>query len=473
MARRGGSSSSSSDDEFEKFLSRMRIPRSASCCTPRTRNSSSKENFFSSPEEKYGPAAKESRPLHAAKASDVAGRVAACSAGSVFSPLPCSDPDSEDDPVFVRGPLGNPSHHLPLASPWRGSAASWGRPGAFLLQSQRQSSREPESSDEEVESLAVRMKQRMFFPEAKRAGSQQSLREERGLGSSLESPATAAKREGSLPSAAGIPAPGTPRSPGTSKSKALVDITQSVTRMQIRGPCHIQGCFLQELSDPESQFAKHFRSKKEGLAQRLYSFYNHSVFEEKLPERMEITWNKKMQKTAGCCVTGQLKEPEMQRYAKIMLSEKVCDSADRLRDTLIHELCHAATWLIHGVRDGHGRFWNLYAKKSAMIHPELPVVSRCHNYEIKYKFTYECLQCKNTIGRHSKSLDTQRFVCALCKGQLELCQPKLKDGTPAKAPLAPFAKYVKENYSSVKHSQQGLSHGAIMRKLSADFASCT
>ncbi|XP_034286009.2 germ cell nuclear acidic protein isoform X4 [Pantherophis guttatus] len=328
MARRGGSSSSSSDDEFEKFLSRMRIPRSASCCTPRTRNSSSKENFFSSPEEKYGPAAKESRPLHAAKASDVAGRVAACSAGSVFSPLPCSDPDSEDDPVFVRGPLGNPSHHLPLASPWRGSAASWGRPGAFLLQSQRQSSREPESSDEEVESLAVRMKQRMFFPEAKRAGSQQSLREERGLGSSLESPATAAKREGSLPSAAGIPAPGTPRSPGTSKSKALVDITQSVTRMQIRGPCHIQGCFLQELSDPESQFAKHFRSKKEGLAQRLYSFYNHSVFEEKLPERMEITWNKKMQKTAGCCVTGQLKEPEMQRYAKIMLSEKVCDSAE-------------------------------------------------------------------------------------------------------------------------------------------------
>lgn len=47
---------------------------------------------------------------------------------------------------------------------------------------------------------------------------------------------------------------------------------------------------------------------------------------------------------------------------------------DRLRDTLIHELCHAATWLIHGARDGHGRFWNLYAKKAAMVHPELPVV---------------------------------------------------------------------------------------------------
>ncbi|XP_013924570.1 PREDICTED: acidic repeat-containing protein [Thamnophis sirtalis] len=415
-----------------------------------------------------------SRPLHAAKASNGAGRAPACSAGSVFSPLPFSDPDREDNPVFVGGLPGNPSHRLFLTSPRRGSAASWRRPDTFLPQSQRQSSRELESSDEEMESLVVRMKQRMFFPEAKRAGSPQSPREERGLGSFLESPAAAAKREGSLSSAAGIPAPArAPRSPATSKSTALVDITQSVTQTPKRGPCHVQGCFLQELSDPESQLAKHFRSEKEGLAQRLYSFYNRSIFEGKLPERMEITWNKKMQKTAGCCVTGQLKEPETQRYARIMLSEKVCDSADRLRDTLIHELCHAATWLIHGVRDGHGRFWNLYAKKSATIHPELPVVSRCHNYEIKYKFTYECLQCKNTIGRHSKSLDTQRFVCAFCKGQLELCQPKLKDGTPAKAPLAPFAKYVKENYSSVKHSQQGLSHGAIMRKLSADFASRT
>ncbi|XP_015673388.1 uncharacterized protein LOC107289198 [Protobothrops mucrosquamatus] len=198
-----------------------------------------------------------------------------------------------------------------------------------VAQSQRQKSREPESSDEEMDSLVVRMKQRMFFPKAKRAGNQQSPREERGLGSSRESPATAAKRKGSLPSTPGIPAPGTLRSLGASKSKALVDITQSVTRMQMRGPCRVQGCFLQELSDPESQLAKHFRSKKEELSQRLYSFYNRSVFEGKLPERMEIIWNKKMQKTAGCCVTGQVKDPETQRYAKIMLSEKVCDSAGR------------------------------------------------------------------------------------------------------------------------------------------------
>ena len=34
-----------------------------------------------------------------------------------------------------------------------------------------------------------------------------------------------------------------------------------------------------------------------------------------------------------------------ERISKIELSSKVIDSADRLRDTLIHEMCHAAAWI--------------------------------------------------------------------------------------------------------------------------------
>lgn len=41
---------------------------------------------------------------------------------------------------------------------------------------------------------------------------------------------------------------------------------------------------------------------------------------------MSVTWNKKMRKTAGYCVTGQEKGGGS-RYARIELSEKVCDSA--------------------------------------------------------------------------------------------------------------------------------------------------
>ncbi|RXM91785.1 Acidic repeat-containing protein [Acipenser ruthenus] len=185
---------------------------------------------------------------------------------------------------------------------------------------------------------------------------------------------------------------------------------------------------------------------------------------------MEVTWNKKMRKTAGYCVTGQRRGVEVQRYARIELSEKVCDSAERLRDTLVHEMCHAATWLINGVRDGHGQFWKLYARKSTVVHPELPMVTRCHSYEINYKYQYECRKCKNKIGRHSKSLDTQRFVCALCTGQLVLLTSQ-KNATPVRTELNPFAAFVKENYGSTKKELVGMSHGDVMRKLSADFAS--
>ncbi|XP_034740216.1 acidic repeat-containing protein [Etheostoma cragini] len=230
--------------------------------------------------------------------------------------------------------------------------------------------------------------------------------------------------------------------------------------------CKTPGCFLQSLSNPGSSYSCKFKQNKEELTSRLYQLYNTSVFDSKLPIDMSVTWNKKMRKTAGYCITGQ-ERGGGSRYARIELSEKVCDCADRLRDTLIHEMCHAATWLINGVRDGHGNFWKLYARKSTLAHPELPMVTRCHSYDIKYKFQYQCTRCKNTIGRHSKSLDTQKFACAICTGQLVLL-------TPAKprAPT-PFANFVKENFGTVRQELAGQSHGEVMRKLSADFASKT
>ncbi|NWH62202.1 ACRC protein, partial [Geococcyx californianus] len=119
----------------------------------------------------------------------------------------------------------------------------------------------------------------------------------------------------------------------------LVSCSQSAKTE--RKVCSVPGCFLQDLSNPASHYAKYFKKNKDELVQKLYSLYNRTIFEQKLPEKMEILWNKKMRKTAGYCVTGQTKGPEAKRYARIELSEKVCDSTDRLRDTLIHEVCHA------------------------------------------------------------------------------------------------------------------------------------
>ncbi|XP_051930590.1 germ cell nuclear acidic protein isoform X3 [Hippocampus zosterae] len=230
--------------------------------------------------------------------------------------------------------------------------------------------------------------------------------------------------------------------------------------------CKTPGCFLESLSNPASSYCCNFQQKKEELTSKLYRMYNSSVFDRKLPIDMSLIWNKKMRKTAGYCVTGQ-ERGGGNRYARIELSEKVCDSAgaDRLRDTLIHEMCHAATWLINGVRDGHGSLWKMYARRSTLVHPELPMVTRCHSYEIKFKFQYQCAKCQNTIGRHSKSLDTQKFVCALCTGKLVLL-------TPSKPrPPTPFAQFVKEHYRRVRQELTEQSHREVMQKLSMDFAS--
>ncbi|XP_007183690.2 germ cell nuclear acidic protein [Balaenoptera acutorostrata] len=204
--------------------------------------------------------------------------------------------------------------------------------------------------------------------------------------------------------------------------------------------CKIPGCFLRGIENSKQYSGKNFKQNKDELVQKIYALCNSSVFDKKLPEKIDISWNKKMLRTAGLCTTGETRRPKRERYAKIQISQKVCDSADRLRDTLIHEICHAASWLLDGIRDSHGVGWKYYAQKSNMVHPELPKVTRCHNYKINYRIHYECTKCKFRVGRYTRSLDTDRFICAKCKGPLVILPLTRKDGTPIEPHVRPFAK---------------------------------
>ena len=67
--------------------------------------------------------------------------------------------------------------------------------------------------------------------------------------------------------------------------------------------------------------------------------YNTTVFEGCLPADMKLIWSKTLTKTAGRCRCKiKKKGTETERFCEIELSAKVLTSADRLRDTLIHEL---------------------------------------------------------------------------------------------------------------------------------------
>lgn len=143
------------------------------------------------------------------------------------------------------------------------------------------------------------------------------------------------------------------------------------------------------LCHPEALlYRENFKLKKQELADKLYKLYNDKVFDSRLD--VPVSWNKKLTNTAGRCNNSRRSGD---RKSTIDLSDKVLTSADRLRCTLIHEMCHAATWIING-ENGHGAIWKSYAARAMHTFPELPKISTCHNYIIEYKYTYQCVNCK-------------------------------------------------------------------------------
>ena len=109
-----------------------------------------------------------------------------------------------------------------------------------------------------------------------------------------------------------------------------------------------------------------------------------------------------------------------ERRAVVELSTHVCDSEEKMRHTLAHELCHAAAWVVDGVsKPPHGRAFKRWASRFMDAVPALTITTR-HTYVISYKFNWRCSAsgCNYAIGRHSDSLDTTKYVCGRCAAPL-------------------------------------------------------
>ncbi|CAJ0951274.1 unnamed protein product [Ranitomeya imitator] len=173
--------------------------------------------------------------------------------------------------------------------------------------------------------------------------------------------------------------------------------------------CIMPGCFLEDIISPTSIYVTNFQETKEELVERLYHLYNRTVFSNKLPAKMEISWSKRLTSASGQCC-HKLDLDNDRRYSVIELSEKVCDSAVRLRSTLAHELCHAACWVcLAECKDNHGPLWQEVTRIVNRNHPELPKVTECHSYTINYKYNYKCSQCDKQIGRFRRIPDNKSY----------------------------------------------------------------
>ncbi|KAK9505689.1 hypothetical protein O3M35_009681 [Rhynocoris fuscipes] len=183
--------------------------------------------------------------------------------------------------------------------------------------------------------------------------------------------------------------------------------------------------------DPVAEFFKlHFRTAKTSLARHLYYIFNELVFDNQLPKFMPLKWSGKLKTASGITTTKFEADPEGNAIfiAYITLSKKIITTAERLRDTLVHEMCHAAVWIINHASDSHGTLWKLWSLKARLALPELPAITRCHSYEINYKYIYKCKDCGYRIGRSRPSNKLlERSLCGYCGGRFRLCEDEQKE----------------------------------------------
>jgi len=152
------------------------------------------------------------------------------------------------------------------------------------------------------------------------------------------------------------------------------------------------------------------------------------------------------------------------------LATKVVDNYAKLKRTLCHECCHAGTWSIdHIGKPPHGANFKYWAGIAMSVYPDLEITT-CHNYEINYKFNYQCTNanCLQSYGRHSDSIDINNQRCGKCRSALKKLAKLTQDGTPvAKRPPTGFALFVKENFATFRaKAPPRTPHGDIMRMLS-------
>jgi len=205
-----------------------------------------------------------------------------------------------------------------------------------------------------------------------------------------------------------------------------------------------------------------FRKNRINLTKHTFEEFNQQAFGGALSS-VEVTWSNKLNTTAGITrMRGKLgKNNADSRVASIDLATKVIDNEERLRSTLLHEMCHAAQWLVDGChKPPHGDVFKKWANISMRKIRDVEVTTT-HDYEISYKFAWACTgaNCNVVIKRHSRSVDVNKQCCGRCKGKLiEIEVPgskgdKAKNGkhTPKKARKASaYSLFVKSESANVR-----------------------
>lgn len=190
-------------------------------------------------------------------------------------------------------------------------------------------------------------------------------------------------------------------------------------------------------------FRKPFDSRKHSVAEAFLRELDTQVADGKIGRLAEstggvkIVWTKTLNTTAGRAnwkkEAIRTKQPDgtivnsgYKHYASIELAEKVIDDEDRLLNVLAHEFCHLCNFMISGITNKpHGEMFKIWAAKCTQIFRDsrsIKVTTK-HEYNIDFKYIWECDSCGAEYRRHSRSIDPEKQRCGRCKGRLKQTKP--------------------------------------------------
>ncbi|KAG1757339.1 SprT-like family-domain-containing protein [Suillus lakei] len=178
------------------------------------------------------------------------------------------------------------------------------------------------------------------------------------------------------------------------------------------------------------------QARREKYAAQLFEELNSTIFNDGLPRETKLNWNKRLLTTAGRARWHRSRDGV--QTTEIELAAKILDCDERIRNTLSHEMCHLACWIINGnPKEGHGQAFKAWANKVMIKRPEIEITTR-HNYEISYPFEWKCEKCSKVYGRYSKSIRPDECVCGVCKvGKLVPLFVQRAPRTPKVSRMAP------------------------------------